>query len=79
MLNKIILFILSFHISLTFADPKISDYRKYVKTKSDFRLEKYDVSFEHPWGITSISNEEMIVSEKGGSLFKFNKKLSFWV
>ena len=40
MLNKIILFILSFHISLTFADPKISDYRKYAKTKSDFRLEK---------------------------------------
>jgi len=74
MLNKIILFILSFHISLTFADPKISDYRKYAKTNSDFRLEKYDVSFEHPWGITSISNEEMIVSEKGGGLFRFNKK-----
>ena len=36
--NKIILFILSFHISLALADQKISDYRKYVKTNSDFRV-----------------------------------------
>ncbi len=74
MLIKIIIFVLSLQMSFAIADPKISNYKKYPKTNSEYKLQKLDVSFEHPWGITSLNNEEMIISEKGGGLFKFNKK-----
>jgi len=74
MLIKIIIFVLSLQMSFAIADPKISNYKNYPKTNSEYKLQKLDVSFEHPWGITSLSNEEMIISEKGGGLFKFNKK-----
>ncbi len=74
MLNKIIIFIISFNLSFALADQKISDYIKYPKTNSEYKLQKLVVSFEHPWGITSLNNEEMIISEKGGGLFKLNKK-----
>ena len=67
-------FFFSLYISFVIAEPKISDYKKYPKTNSEYKLQKLDVSFEHPWGITSINNEEMIITEKGGGLFKFNKK-----
>ena len=74
MLIKIIIFVLSLQMSFAIADPKISNYKKYPKTNSEYKLQKLEVSFEHPWGITSLNNEEMIISEKGGGLFKFNKK-----
>jgi quinoprotein glucose dehydrogenase len=74
MLKKITFFIFSFYISFVIAEPKISNYKNYPKTNSEYKLQKLDVSFEYPWGITSINNEEMIISEKGGGLFKFNKK-----
>jgi len=74
MLIKIIIFVISLQMSFAIADPKISNYKKYPKANLEYKLQKLDVSFEHPWGITSINNEEMIISEKGGGLFKFNKK-----
>ena len=74
MLIKIIFLVLSLQMSFAIADPKISNYKKYPKTNSEYKLQKLEVSFEHPWGITSLNNEEMIISEKGGDLFKFNKK-----
>jgi len=74
MLIKIIILVLSLQMSFAIADPKISNYKKYPKTNSEYKLQKLEVSFEHPWGITSLNNEEMIISEKGGGLFKFNKK-----
>jgi len=74
MLIKIIFLVLSLQMSFAIADPKISNYKKYPKTNSEYKLQKLEVSFEHPWGITSLNNEEMIISEKGGGLFKFNKK-----
>jgi len=74
MFIKIIILVLSLQMSFAIADPKISNYKKYPKTNSEYKLQKLDVSFEHPWGITSLNNEEMIITEKGGGLFKFNKK-----
>ena len=76
MLKKIIFFVSSFYISLVIAEPKISDYKNYPKTNSEYKLQKLDVSFEHPWGISFISKDEIIISEKGGGLFKFNVKTS---
>ena len=74
MLIKVIILVLSLQMSFATADTKISNYKKYPKTNSEYKLQKLEVSFEHPWGITSLNNEEMIISEKGGGLFKFNKK-----
>lgn len=74
MLIKVIIIVLSLQMSFAKADTKISNYKKYPKTNSEYKLQKLEVSFEHPWGITSLNNEEMIISEKGGGLFKFNKK-----
>ena len=74
MLIKIIILVLSLQMPFAIADQKISNYKKYPKTNSEYKLQKLDVSFEHPWGITSLNNHEMIISEKGGGLFKFNKK-----
>ena len=74
MLKKIICLVLIFYISFGFTEPRITDYKKYPKTNSEYKLLKIDVTFEHPWGISSINNEEMIITEKGGGLFKFNKK-----
>jgi len=74
MFKFLTILILSVYFSFTLADPKISDYKKYPKTNTDYKLQKLNVSFEYPWGITSINNEEMVISEKGGGLFKFNKK-----
>ena len=74
MFIKIIILVLSLQMSFAIADPKISNYKKYPKTNSEYKLQKLEVFFEHPWGITSLNNEEMIITEKGGGLFKFNKK-----
>ena len=74
MLIKVIILVLSLQMSFATADTKISNYKKYPKTNSEYKLQKLEVSFEHPWGITTLNNEEMIISEKGGGLFKFNKK-----
>ena len=74
MLIKTIILVLSLQMSFAIADQKISNYKKYPKTNSEYKLQKLEVSFEHAWGITTLNNEEMIISEKGGGLFKFNKK-----
>jgi len=48
MLKKITFFIFSFYISFVIAEPKISNYKNYPKTNSEYKLQKLDVSFEHP-------------------------------
>jgi len=74
MIVKVIILIVSIHATFALSNPKISDYKKYPKTNSEYTLQKLNASFVHPWGITSLNSEEMIISEKGGGLFKFNKK-----
>ena len=59
MLIKIIILVLSLQMSFAIADPKISNYKKYPKTNSEYKLQKLDASFVHPWGITSLNIEEM--------------------
>ena len=45
MLKKITFFVFSLYISLVIAEPKISDYKKYPKTNSEYKLQKLDVKF----------------------------------
>ena len=38
----------------------------------DFKFEKIGKSFSHPWGITVYSDNEVLITERGGNLFKVN-------
>ena len=74
MFNKNILFffILLFPYFASSEEPKISNYKKYKDTASQFRLEQLNVTLEHPWAISFIKDNQLIVTEKGGGLFTYN-------
>ena len=38
----------------------------------DFKFKKIGKSFSHPWGITVYSDNEVLITERGGNLFKVN-------
>ena len=40
----------------------------------DFKFKKIGKSFSHPWGITVYSDNEVLITERGGNLFKVNLK-----
>ena len=40
----------------------------------DFKFKKIGKSFSHPWGITVYSDNEVLITERGGSLYKVNIK-----
>ena len=40
----------------------------------DFKFKKIRESFSHPWGITVYSDNEVLITERGGNLFKVNLK-----
>tara|TARA_Y100000991_G_scaffold55043_1_gene40214 strand:+ start:314 stop:1462 length:1149 start_codon:yes stop_codon:yes gene_type:complete len=40
----------------------------------DFKFKKIGKSFSHPWGITVYNDNEVLITERGGSLFKVNIK-----
>ena len=40
----------------------------------DFKFKKIGKSFSHPWGITVYSDNEVLITERGGNLFKVNIK-----
>ena len=41
----------------------------------DFKFKKIGKSFSHPWGIAVYSDDEVLLTERGGNLFKVNIKL----
>ena len=40
----------------------------------DFKFKKIGKSFSHPWGIAVYSDDEVLLTERGGNLFKVNIK-----
>ena len=40
----------------------------------EFKFKKIGKSFSHPWGITVYSDNEVLITERGGNLFKVNIK-----
>ena len=40
----------------------------------DFKFKKIGNSFAHPWGIAVYSDDEVLITERGGNLFKVNIK-----
>ena len=67
--NSLFFFILLFPYFASCEEPKISNYKKYKDTSTQFRLEQLNVTLEHPWAVSFIKDNELIVTEKGGSVF----------
>ncbi len=55
-----------------FADVKISDYKNYKITKTNFQLEEISKGLNYPWGMTFIDDENLLITEKSGRLVKIN-------
>ena len=74
MFNKKYLFFLTFFVSsfISGTESNISNYKKYKDTTTQFRLEQLNVTLEHPWALSFIKDNELIVTEKGGGLFTYN-------
>ena len=67
---------LSIFLSVSSANPKeeFSNYKKYDLTKTKFKLEVVAKELDHPWALTFIDNNYLIVTEKGGAIYKINIK-----
>ena len=70
-LFSILIFYL-FHYSYVFAEVKFSNYKNYKNTKINFKLEEISEDFNYPWGMTFIDDENILITEKKGKLFKVN-------
>ena len=51
-----------------FADVKFSNYKDYKITEISFQLEELSKGLSHPWGMTFIDNENLLITEKNGRL-----------
>ena len=55
-----------------FADVKFSNYKDYKITEISFQLEELSKGLSHPWGMTFIDNENLLITEKSWRLLKIN-------
>ena len=51
---------------------QFSNFKDYKLTKTEFKLEKIAEDLNYPWAITFIDNNNLIVTEKPGGLYKIN-------
>ncbi|MBD42268.1 MAG: glucose dehydrogenase [Pelagibacteraceae bacterium] len=68
----LIIILCSFQSFTAFAEINISDYKNYEITKTKFELEKISADLNSPWGMTFIDDENFLITEKTGKLFKLN-------
>ena len=40
----------------------------------DYKVKKVGKAFSHPWGISVFDKNEVLITERGGNLFKVNIK-----
>ena len=40
----------------------------------DYKVKKVGKAYSHPWGISVFDNDEVLITERGGNLFKVNIK-----
>jgi len=55
-----------------FADIKISDYNDYEILNTNFQLEEIPLALNYPWGMTFIDDNNLLITEKKGLLYKVN-------
>lgn len=75
MLKKYITFIICLallHFSSIHSKENFSNYKNYELTKTKFKLEKVAKELDHPWALTFIDNNHLIVTEKSGGIYKIN-------
>ena len=68
----LIIILCSFQSFTAFAEVNISDYKNYEITKTKFELEKISADLNSPWGMTFIDDENFLITEKTGKIFKLN-------
>ena len=66
---KLFFFIVFFFQNLQ-ADVITHNFKKYPKTKTNFKLQEFIEGFNYPWGMTFIDKENLIITEKNGGLLK---------
>ena len=54
------------------AEVKISNYKDYKSSKINFQFEEVSKGLNYPWGMTFIDDENLLITEKSGSLVKIN-------
>ena len=60
-LTSILVLLFTFTV---FADVKISDYKNYTITKTNFQLEEVSKGLNYPWGMTFIDDNNLLITEK---------------
>ncbi len=60
------------HSFNVFADFKITNYKDYEISKKNYQLTEVLKGLNNPWGMTFIDEENLLVTEKKGKLYKIN-------
>ena len=72
--NYFWIFLIFLSNNVLLAQDKFSNYKKYQKTNQKFKLVEVADNLNYPWGMTFIDEENLLVTEKNGRLFKINVK-----
>ena len=62
-----------------YSEVKISNFKDYKETSKNFNLKEIYKGLNQPWGMTFIDDKNLLITEKKGTLFRFNvesKKIS---
>ena len=71
-LLKLILFFCFFQSISAIAEVKLSNFKEYQITKTNFQLKELSKDLNYPWGMTFIDDENLLITEKSGRLLKVN-------
>ena len=71
-MSKSILIIIILFCINALAEVKISNYKDYKSSKINFQFEEVSKGLNYPWGMTFIDDENLLITEKSGSLVKIN-------
>ena len=66
------LFFFVFFFNNLYAEVSVHDFKKYKVVKEKLKLKEVVKGLNHPWGLTFIDEENLIVTEKNGGLLKIN-------
>jgi len=73
--KNIIIFSLMFFLTFyAFSSENFSNYKKYDLTKTTFKLDVISKELDHPWALTFIDNNHLVITEKSGGIYKVNIK-----
>ena len=67
-----ICFLIFLGLSSPKSEENFSNYKKYGLTKTKFKLDIIAKELNHPWALTFIDNQHVVVTEKSGGLYKIN-------